>query len=427
MQNIKNYILKLYNEGALHIFIGNFITKFVAFFASLFIVRLFSKSDYGLLGYAENIFGYIYLLAGFGLTNSLLRYIVVSEDKNKKYKIYNYVIKKSTLINVGITILALVILFFLYPYPLDFKMVKYLIPFIVLSLPFHSLTDSTIMALRSLFKNKKYAYLSCALGVSVVVGKYIFSRVFGIKGAFCSNLIIYGIWAIILMIIVRNDFPKKPEAVLLDKKEKKEIDVYSFQYMVTNGLWTIFMLNDIFLLGRILGDSSIVADYKVAYALPGNISLFSSSIGIFAAPYFVKHEKDNPWIKKYYGLLMGGSIVLIGLVVLILVVWAGPIISFLYGKEYVNVVPVMRMLLLASLINNIFRYTNANLLSAMGKVRVNLYVSAVGIILQVILDMLLIPKYGMMGVATASVIVYLMMAMAVIVTFYKLFLRRRAE
>ena len=54
----------LRDQGALHIFIGSFITKFVAFFASIFIVHLFSKPDYGVLGYVENIFGYVYLLAG---------------------------------------------------------------------------------------------------------------------------------------------------------------------------------------------------------------------------------------------------------------------------------------------------------------------------------------------------------------------------
>ena len=52
--HLRQKICKLYNTGALHITIGTFATKFVAFFGSIVVVRLLSKQDYGLMSYVEN-------------------------------------------------------------------------------------------------------------------------------------------------------------------------------------------------------------------------------------------------------------------------------------------------------------------------------------------------------------------------------------
>ena len=84
MSKLMNNLKKLYTTGALHITIGTFATKFVAIFGSIFVVRILDKSDYGLLGYIETIYGYAYLLIGFGLFNSLLRYLIIAKEERKE-------------------------------------------------------------------------------------------------------------------------------------------------------------------------------------------------------------------------------------------------------------------------------------------------------------------------------------------------------
>ncbi|NLZ27540.1 MAG: hypothetical protein GX887_01070 [Firmicutes bacterium] len=64
-RKVKKQLASLLPKGALHIFLGNTITKFVAFFGSVFIVNILGKSEYGTLSYMENLFSYAYLLAGF--------------------------------------------------------------------------------------------------------------------------------------------------------------------------------------------------------------------------------------------------------------------------------------------------------------------------------------------------------------------------
>jgi O-antigen/teichoic acid export membrane protein len=179
------------------------------------------------------------------------------------------------------------------------------------------------------------------------------------------------------------------------------------------------MLNDILLLGLFTGDPTMVANYKIAYVIPANISIISSSIGIFVSPYFVKNENNYRWIRKSYKKIFLISTAIIGAVSLVLFIAAKPVIVLLYGFQYANVVPLMRILLIASFINCTARYTNANLLAAMGQIKYNLIISVIGVILQVIINVSIIPQFGAFGLAYTSIVVYLLMSVALIIVFFK--------
>ena len=164
-----------------------------------------------------------------------------------------------------------------------------------------------------------------------------------------------------------------------------------------------------------------MADYKVAYAIPAAIAILSSSVGMFVAPYFVKRENDKAWVWSSYKKTFIGTAALVGTAALLVSLLAEPVVGFFYGAQYLNIVPLMNLLLITAFVTNGLRYTTANLLAAMGKVRVNMIVSFAGIICQVGLDLLLIPLFGVYGAAYASIIVYSLMAIAIFIPFVKLY------
>ena len=96
----------------------------------------------------------------------------------------------------------------------------------------------------------------------------------------------------------------------------------------------------------------------------------------------------------------------------------------MYGEQYLNVVLLMRVLLLAAFINSGLRYTTANLLAAMGEIKYNMIISGVGIISQLLLDILLIPKMGAMAVAVSNCIVYFIMSVFLFVVFWNKYYRK---
>lgn len=418
LNKTKNSIASLWKNGAFHIMTGTFLSKFVVFFGSIFVVRLLSKKDFGLLSYAENFYSYAYIFAGFGLSNALIRYIVLGKGKQEKYNIFSFIIKRGTIINFMIVVFLTIISIF----GLRFTMLEnsfFMVVILLSVLPFQNLVEFDLFTDRALFANKRYAYLSASVSIALILGRVIGARLYGANGVVCSRLIINCVVSILLLLLIKKTYFDGFRPIRLENTKQSEIHKYSFQYMVTNGLWTMFMLNDVFLLGVFDVGAIAIADYKVAYVLPGCLSLLSNAIGTFVGPYFVKNEKDNKWIKNSFIKTFVGSIGLIGLASVILFVFAPFFILHIYGESYINVVPIMRLLCISAFVNSALRYTTANILAAMGQIKYNMIVSLIGFVLQIVLDVLIIPIYSAYGAALVNIIVYGFMAIVINIIFCK--------
>jgi O-antigen/teichoic acid export membrane protein len=253
--------------------------------------------------------------------------------------------------------------------------------------------------------------------VVLISGKYLGAVTGGVQGVLFAKILICAIFSILLIRMACRIFFRDQKAAPLERSTKKIVDRYAVQYMITNGIWAIFMLNDIMLLSIFHHDPAVVADYKVAYFLPGNLSIISGAVGMFVAPYFVKNESDPKWIMRNYRKTLLVSAGLIALAIVVLSVFAKPIVALFFGDQYLNTVPLLRLLLIASFANSGIRLATANILAAMGQIRYNMIVSIVGVILQIGMNLLIIPVLGVIGVAITSITVYIFMAISLVIVF----------
>lgn len=417
INTIKGKLSKLYSTGALHITAGTFATKFVAFFGSIVVIKLMSKEEYGLMGYVENIYSYAFLLASLGLSFAILRYLVITDDPVEKKQYFSYILKRSISINIIIAVfLCLFSLVFMFPE--NYARAKYLVPVVALLLPFQDLLNEDLYTVRAFFKNKFYAYAAFVSSAVLIVGRIVGAFVAGVDGVLWSRVLFNALFAVIGLFYISKKFFIKEKVPQLPRAKRSIVNTYSIQYMITNGFWALFMLNDIFLIGTLLNDPAILADYKVAYVFPGNISIFAAAIGIFVAPYFTKNEKNKPWIRKNFKKVFILSTVVVGTVALIIGVFGSFFISLISDEQYLNTLGLMRVLLVAAFLNSGVRFTIANLLAAMGEIRYNMIVSVSGILIQVVLDIVLIPNYGVMAVAISNCFVFGAMAIILFFVFY---------
>ena len=406
-----------WEKGVFHIFSGTFLLKIISFFGSIFLVRALSKQDYGILGYLENIYGYAFVLAGMGASNAILRYVILGESRKEKYKYFSYAYRHGFLWNI-VLILIVSVICMIYPHPEAYKPYTWLLYILLLGLPFQYLCDNVLCNERAMFSNQRYAFFSLVLSSGIIVGKVIFGKAAGIMGAVFAQSAVYAILALFFFCLCRKKYYTGLTAEALSIEKKREINLYSFQYMITNGLWAIFMLNDTFLLGRFCAPE-VIANYKVAYTIPGSVSLISSALGIFIAPYFVKNENNRDWIKRNFARAYGVTSLFVGSVCIIIAILAKPVVLLLYGEHYLETVGIMRILLVSAFCNCGLRFTTANILAAMGKVKYNMMISALGMVAQIGLNLLLIPQYSIVGVAVTSCIVYLFMALSLLIIFVK--------
>ena len=360
--------------------------------------------------------GYLIIFMGLGLATGLLRYVVLAESDEKKKATFIYAVKRGTLINISIVFLGL---FYVtaFPHPRVFvnhRIIGYLL---VLSIPFLYLTNTSLSTLRALFKNKLYSYVSFVSSALTIVFRVLGAAMSGLKTSVFFQLGASVISAFFSTCLILNILFSRCMKVKLDKSFTSSFNNFSLQIMLTNALWTVFMLNDMFLLGQLTGSETTIADYKIANVIPANLSILTSSISIFVSPYFTKkeNEKDFTWVKKKFRTVLLSTSIIMGTAAIFCFVFAEPLISFIYGKNYLSAIPIMRILLLASFVNNGVRASIANILSSIGKQKINLIIAGIGIILQIVLNVIFIPKNGATAVAIISVIVYFAMTALLIV------------
>lgn len=415
--NVVNTLKRLWDQGALYIIGGSFLSKIAAFLGSIVVVRILSKSDYGILASLENIYTYAYVLAGYGLNNALLRYMVLEGSDRKREGIFLYVIKSGTAFNIALILVAWLVGHCVLPQGTD--SFSGLLSVMLLALPLQFVYDSSLNALRSLFKNRLYAAFAFAGVLLIWLLKVIGAQSFGLDGAVFSWLITYFVLGLCSLIVVKKVSFKQRNYERVGSGLAKEMRTYSVQYMITNGLWALFFQNDLLMIGSLTGDPSAVANYKVAYSIPAAMSIFSSSIGVFVAPYFVRHEKEPSWVRDKYWKILSCSVILIGSASLALYLFSEPLISFMYGTKYADAAGLLRLLLISGFANNAVRFTTANLMAAMGQIKANLIISAAGMSLQLLLNSILIPVYHSYGAAYSSITVYSLMAAAIMICFVR--------
>lgn len=418
VRNLKNSILQIFNSGGFHIILGNFLNKFVVFFGSICIVRLLSKSDYGVLSYIENLYNFAYICAGLGISNAIIRYVVLEDDIEGKKSVFDFMIKISICFNVMLVLVCFIINH-IYPHNNNFPNACFLIYIMLLMLPVQYLNDNCLTLQRAMFDNKKFAYFNFFYATIVIIGKFVGALSGSLLTLIIIGILIQVLYFILIYVSNQKKYFSNINCKTINRKQKKEIIVYSLQYMITNGIWSLFMLMDIFLLGKLVNDPIIIADYKIAYAWPANISIVCSAIGMFIAPHFIKNENNLIWVRTNFIKAFLGNFLCVLTVAIIMYVAAKPLIFIYGGEDYYNVISLMRLILIGSVINNGCRYMIANCLAAMGKIKANMLVSFFGIIAQSLINILLIPKYGIYAPAYTSIIVYAGMAIVLFIIFNK--------
>lgn len=423
-RKIKASLSSVSGKGAFPILCGTFLTKLAAFLGSIVLVRVMSKGDYGVLSYMESMYTYAYLFAGYGLNNAVFRYLVLKETAAERKGIFQYVLIRGTLFNL-VLIFILSIAAFLFPHSKEFSVASFMLPIMLLALPFQFAYDTCSFSLRALFLNRAYAIAAIVAIALVWSSKVVGANVAGLDGAVLAWPVAYGVMSAALFFYFKKHVFPETDLEYPGKNDRRDIRSYSLQYMVTNGLWAVFLQNDLLMIGLLTADAAAVADYKIAYAIPAAIAILSSAVGMFVSPYFVKNEKRPIWVWRNYKRTLLITVCIVGAAAFITFLAGSPMISFLFGDRYADIIPLMNILLIVAFVTNGLRYPTANLLAAMGKIRVNMVVSICGVLAQVALNLFFIPLYGTYGAAFTSIIVYTFMATSVFVAFIRLYRPRK--
>lgn len=426
MQKVTEYInpikrlSSLFRGGFFHILTGSILNKTIALISGIVIARLVDKVEYAYLSYASNIYSYITLVSGLGLSSAILKYCAVQGERSLEKGYMQCAFRLGGAFELAITVLAcLAITFADIPYP---RSRVYMWAFILTPLLSH-MNTCIICYMRTQLENRRYvitgvlnSVLSCCLSI-------IFVLTVGTTGIIPARYITIVITLAYSYSYYRRTI-KNTKPTKLSRKEVKAFLAMGFSMMVAGFFSGIMPLNESFLVNNIIRDEIVTATFRVAGQFPQLLLIFSGAATVYFFPIVAKMTDYRAIRKKVIriGALNGLLIILLAGMGMLLTPIA---FRLLYTGKYDDAVSISYTLWLMRAANCCLRMIPMNILPALGKTKFNAYLAFSSCIAQVLIDYLLITRIGIKGVAYGAIIVYF--SSAILYWWYFLSVCRKGE
>lgn len=258
-----------------------------------------------------------------------------------------------------------------------------------------------IRGMRSLFKSQVIVLLRQLLfGVSIIVLWLMIGRV--TVGTAIELSIASIIAACVVGIIFVVQTNKKLGSFEGLEFRSKEWSSAGLSFLLVGVFQVINNRADSLMLGLLTGGES-AGIYEVGFRVAELILFLQIAVSIVLAPRLGAYFEDssgfdvNELIHKSQRVIVLFSFP----VFLILLVFCEPIITWVFGSDYHYAVPVCRILLIAHLINLLTGPSDL-ILNMAGKQSITVHVVVVVALSNVLLNLVLIPRYGIMGAAIAT-------------------------
>lgn len=369
--------------------------------SSVVLVRILTKAEYGIFTYAWNIYSIILILNGMGIDSGVLQ--VSSEhsgDTEYGDRASNYGIRFG--VKFDLLLFAIIILIGLFA-PLKIDGSREILCMLCLLPMSQLLFQMTTAYLRAQKRNQEFArliVLNTALIFVVSAGcAFIFREKGLVFGYYAAYLTSFAVGLFFYHVKIFNG------SAPLEGEEKKGLLKIAAISMLNSGLSQLMYLLDVFVLGLVDPQETLLASYKVATMIPTALAFIPLALITYLYPYFAEHKGDGDWcLKKYKQILLGlGGLNL--LISAILFVGAPLIIRLLFGEQYLDAVPVFRILSVNYFFSGTFRILSGNLLVTQRKLKFNLFVAIVSSLTNIVADYFFIQWWGSIGAAIATVLV----------------------
>lgn len=397
---IKRLSSKLRSTGFFHVFGSSAINKVISFASGIVLVRIISKAEYGVFSYANNILSFFVLASGFGAVSGVLQLCSEAKDSSKRKQIYSYGCRVSFFANL---VLAAAILLVALLVPFKIEGANFCLATMALLPCVMLVYEMQGVYLRTELRNKDYAVSNTFATIAIFVLSCVLAWFFSVNGLIAAKYISSLLALLFIAWRYKVYYPiggkTKP-----DKATMKAFWGISSISMLNNGLSRLMYLLDIFVLGIVLPDSSVIASYQVATNIPTALAFIPAAIVVYIYPYFANHKDDKTWVRKRYlqvSVALGIGCSALSLAMIVFAPW---IIKIVFGEAYRDCVPVFRILSFSFAVSSVFRVLPGNILVTQRRLKFNLFVAVLSSALNTVLNVLFIQRFHAIGAAYATLI-----------------------
>ncbi len=389
----------LVNRAKRNIFY-KFLSEFSRILPALLFVytaRKLGDENFGKLSFAYSFTGICIIVADFGLNTILIRNVSRHKELTSEY-IGNIFVLKIILSLISVSGIGLFVLFTDYPS----EVITILVIFGGVMF-FKALVDFFCAIFNAYERMDKEAFLKGTNHIVLFLsGIVVLTMGFGLFSLANVFLIVYLISSIIGFYIVYMSIAKIRPCFNL--KFWKFILRESLPLALAVAFTVIYFKIDVIMLSLIRGDNSEIGWYSAAMRLIELIGVVPALIVSALFPILSGLYKDSiASLKKAYKTSFKYLLVIALPVAVGTLLLSERFIYIIYGKEFVKAIPALQILVFA-LIFIFVNYILMNILVAVDRQKINAIVAGTCVLVNITLNLCLIPHYGYLGAGFATVV-----------------------
>lgn len=398
------------NTGIL--FVSNIISKFFGFVYTIYMARYLGAEGFGILSFALAFTGMFGVLADMGLQPLTVREVARNTELSGKY-LGNIAVIKSIL---GIiTFILIVLAINLMNYPAETVYVVYLIAFYVLINSLNGMFYSIYQG----HEKMEFVGIGGILNSSLMLLGVFIAMYFGFNvEGFAYIYLISGTGVLLYNLIISTWKFVKPK-IEIDLKFWKELLKEAWPFALSGLFITVYYWIDSVMLSYMVGDL-VVGWYNAAYRIILVFLFIPVMVNMVIYPIMSKYyTTSNKSLKiiceKYFKIML-----MIGIPLGVLTtVFAKEIVLTIFGQDYHGTIIALKILIWG-LVSIFANAPFVKLFESINRQSLVTKVTGFAMIMNIILNMLLIPKFSYIGASIATLITEFTIAVFVIAIGIKL-------
>ena len=372
------------------------ISKGIAFFLIPIFTSVLVPSEYGIIDIFLVLGSVVKVFVGFEITQAFARFYVEVKEKDKP----TFVTTSFIFFLVSYTLFFLFI--WIFDEPLNAQITDNQAGLSVYYLAFLSIVSNSIFnfwqnSLRWSFKSKLYS-INSILFTIIVYGASVFLIVYkglGLQGYFIANIIGSLSLSILSLYYQRSNLVWAFDLPLL-----KKMLHFSFPLVFSSVAVVLSNYTDRIVIKEFLNLNSL-GIYGIGFRVASMVGLFLTGIRMAVSPLVYGHYKDPSTPKKLADLTTVFAL-LSFILIIFLSLFSKEIIGVIADEQYFESWKVMPLLAAATLIGNAYIFTPGIGISK--KTKYMVYINTAGLVFNLGLNYMLIPIFGIVGAATATIL-----------------------
>jgi O-antigen/teichoic acid export membrane protein len=402
-----NIAQKIAKESAVT-FTGMFYGNINRYLYTLLLARWVGSEFLGIYSLANSVRLISEVFGKMGMEIGVMRFVSLLNPDIEKKKIQRLIgsaVKMTMAFSVVIMAGLLVSSGFIVTHILkEPPLLKIVLMVFAIAIPFNAITLVVAFATQG-FKRLKYKiFITQFLNPTILLVVMIISFWFiSVEVALMAPMLVSSIIGFIVMFAVLKKLTGVKNQQLLKAPFDRELLVFSYPLMFVTILLTLMHWMDILMLGAFT-NASTVGLYHPAARTAGLLqALLTSFLSIYSPMIAQFHaESDQKNMSGSYKLVSRWLLTFSIPVALIFLVYPQKVM-LLFGAEYLPSANVLIVLTAATFIHAILGAAQSTL-SMTGHTRLLLWNAIGAFIINIILNIILIPNYGMIGAAWATLI-----------------------